>query len=333
MNWMPGPFRKFALTLTTVWLVLAAGGAAYAGILGLPARLAAPIIAAFLWEASFYLVPGFPGIREAAEKRWRPPILASGLVASAVAPYLVCTLPTGTFHWGALILLASVAAAACFWFLLLPRNGFSDVGFILLMAAVKLFGVFAFIYPTVAPKVPLEILGFLMWIRLGVMAVLSFRGAEGIGFGFIPTKSDWLIGIREFCLFLPIGLPLALAIGFVRYRPMPLEWWQWPGAALGTFLGMLWVVALAEEFLFRGLLQQRLSLWLGSSPAGCVLASIAFGLAHLPFGRFPNWRFALVAGVAGLFYGRAYAKSGGIRAAMVAHALMNTCTQMLFTRL
>jgi membrane protease YdiL (CAAX protease family) len=333
MNWMQGPFRKFALTLTTVWLLLAACGVVYARMLGLPARLAAPVIAAFLWEASFYLVPGFPAIRQAAERRWRPPVLAAGLVASAVAPYLVCTLPTGTFHWGAVILLASVAAAACFWFLLLPRNGFSDVGFILLMAAVKLFGLFAFVYPTVAPKVPLEILGFLMWIRLGILAILWFRRAEGIGFGFIPTRSDWLIGTREFLLFLPIGLPVALAIGLVRYRPMPLDWWQWSGAALGTFMGMLWVVALAEEFLFRGLLQQRLSLWLGSSSAGCVIASIAFGLVHLPFGRFPNWRFALVAGIAGMFYGRAYAKSGGIRSAMVAHALMNTCTQMLFTRL
>jgi uncharacterized protein len=332
MNWMPEPFRKFALTMVTVWLVLGACGVLYAGMLGLPARLAAPVIAAFLWEASFYLVPGFPGIREAAERRWRPPVMAAGLAASAVAPYLVCTLPTGTFHWGAVILLTSVAAAACFWFLLLPRNGVTDAGFILLMVAVKLFGLFGVIYPVVAPKVPLEILGFLMWIRLGAMAILSFRHADGIGFGFIPTRSEWLIGIREFVFFLPIGLPLALATGFVRYRPMPLEWWQWAGAALGTFLGMLWVVALAEEFLFRGLLQQWLSGWLGSSTAGCVIASIAFGLVHLPFGRFPNWRFALVAGIAGVFYGRAYAKSGGIRAAMVAHALMNTCTQMLFTR-
>jgi len=115
---MQGPFRKFALTLTTVWLVLAVCGVVYAGILGLPARLAVPVIAAFLWEASFYLAPGFRGIREAAERRWRPPILAAGLVASAVAPYFVCTLPTGTFHWGALILLTSVAAAACFSFAL-----------------------------------------------------------------------------------------------------------------------------------------------------------------------------------------------------------------------
>jgi uncharacterized protein len=333
MNWMQGPFRKFALTLVIVWLVLAAAGFVYAGILGLPARLAAPVVAAFLWEASFYLVPGFAGIREAIERRWRPPVVAVGLVASAVAPYLAYTLPTGTFQWGAVVLLASVAAAACFWFLLLPQNGFSDAGFILLMAAVKLLGLFAFIYPSVAPKVPLEILGFLMWIRLGVMAVLMFRGAEGIGFGFIPTGSEWLIGVREFLLFLPIGLPLALATGLVRYRPMPLEWWQWAGVAAGTFWGMLWVVALAEEFLFRGLLQQRLSHWLGSSSAGCIIAAVAFGLVHLPSGQFPNWRFALMAGIAGLFYGRAYAKSGGIRAAMVAHALMNTCTQMFFPRI
>ena len=329
---MQGPFRKFVLTLVAVWLVLGACGVVYARILGLPARLASPVIAAFLWEASFYLVPGFSSIREAIERRWRPSVVAAGLVASAVAPYLAYALPTGLFHWNALILLASVAAAACLWFLLLPKSAFSDVGFILLMAAVKLSGIFAIIYPVAPPKIPLEILGFLMWIRLGVMAVLIFRHGEGIGFGFIPTRSEWLIGIREFLLFLPIGLPLVLATGFMRYRPVHLDWWLWAGAALGTFLGMLWVVALAEEFLFRGLLQQRLSLWLGSSSAGCVVASIAFGLVHLPFGRFPNWRFALVAGIAGVFYGRAYSKSGGIRAAMVAHALMNTCSQMLFAR-
>jgi membrane protease YdiL (CAAX protease family) len=37
-----------------------------------------------------------------------------------------------------------------------------------------------------------------------------------------------------------------------------------------------------------------------------------------------------VATVAGFFYGRAYSLSGGIRAAMVTHALVNTTTRMLF---
>ena len=99
--------------------------------------------------------------------------------------------------------------------------------------------------------------------------------------------------------------------------------------AVGTFFGMLWVVALSEEFFFRGLLQRWLSEWLRSERGGLVVASVLFGLAHLPFRSFPNWRFALLAAVAGLFYGRAYLKAGGIRAAMVAHALVNTVWRVL----
>ena len=102
------------------------------------------------------------------------------------------------------------------------------------------------------------------------------------------------------------------------------------GVAVGTFLGMLWVVALAEEFFFRGVMQQGLSRWLGSQTTGLVLTSLAFGMVHLPFRAFPNWKFALVAAVAGQFYGRAYSQAGGIRAAMVTHALVNTTTRIFF---
>ena len=98
-----------------------------------------------------------------------------------------------------------------------------------------------------------------------------------------------------------------------------------------TFLGMLWVVALGEEFFFRGLLQQWLGKWLRSPVAGWLLASALFGLAHLPFRSFPNWRFAAIAAVAGLLYGRAYVKAGSIRAAMVTHALVNTTWRVFLT--
>jgi membrane protease YdiL (CAAX protease family) len=49
---------------------------------------------------------------------------------------------------------------------------------------------------------------------------------------------------------------------------------------------------------------------------------VVFGLVHLWFREFPNWQFAVIAGVAGVFYGLAYVASGGIRAAMVTHALV-----------
>jgi len=322
--------RSFWLTLSIVWTVVVAGGIAYGRFLGLPAHVVAPVLAAFLWEASFYLVPGFPALRQAMEERWEPPVLALGMVAAAAAPYCAYTLATGTFHWTGLGLLLSLAAAASLCYLCLPKNGRTDAIFLLFMAAVVLSGCFKAIYPSPAPGLRLEILGQMMWTRTGIMVMLWFRRAEGIGFGFVPTKAEWAIGARNYLYFLPVGLPLALAIGFVRYRPLPLVWWQTAGVAVVTFLGMLWVVALAEEFFFRGVMQQGLGRWLNNQTAGLILSSVAFGLVHLPFRAFPNWKFALVAAIAGLFYGRAYSQAGGIRAAMITHALVNTTTRIFF---
>jgi membrane protease YdiL (CAAX protease family) len=54
-----------------------------------------------------------------------------------------------------------------------------------------------------------------------------------------------------------------------------------------------------------------------------VLAAVLFGTCHLayPAGKFPNWRFAILAGVLGLFYGASYRQAGSMRASMVTHAL------------
>ena len=330
MDPMRTPLRGFWLTLPIVWTVLCIGGAVYARSLDLPSRLAAPVIAAFLWEASFYLVPGFAAVRRAIEERCRPWVLACILAASALVPYCVYTIPTGLFSWPSLGLLAGLAAVASFWYLLLPRNALTDLAFIVFLAAVVLAGFFSAIYPAVAPKVELEIFGQLMWIRLGATVMLSLRRQEGIGFGFVPSAKEWKIGVRQFLYFVPIGVPLALVTGYLRFRLPGMDWWAIAPVAVGTFLGMLWVVALGEEFCFRGVLQQWLASWLRSRTAGLIVASVAFGLVHLPFRAFPNWRFALLAAIAGYFYGRAYQQSGGIRAAMVAHALTNTMLRMFF---
>jgi len=90
------------------------------------------------------------------------------------------------------------------------------------------------------------------------------------------------------------------------------------------------VVALAEEFFFRGFLQVLLAKRLRSETAGLVAASVLFGLAHLWFRSFPNWRFAIAAAVTGVFYGLAFLKAGSIRASMVTHALVVTTWRMFF---
>jgi membrane protease YdiL (CAAX protease family) len=71
--------------------------------------------------------------------------------------------------------------------------------------------------------------------------------------------------------------------------------------------------------------------WLSSEAGGLVATSLLFGAVHLWFRAFPNWRFAALAALAGLFYGLAFRQARSIRASMVAHALTVTTWRMFFS--
>jgi membrane protease YdiL (CAAX protease family) len=78
-------------------------------------------------------------------------------------------------------------------------------------------------------------------------------------------------------------------------------------------------------------LQQWLGQWLKNEWIGLALASLLFGLAHLWFHAFPNWRFVAMAAVAGVFYGLAFHQARSIRASMVTHALTVTVWKLFFS--
>jgi membrane protease YdiL (CAAX protease family) len=124
---------------------------------------------------------------------------------------------------------------------------------------------------------------------------------------------------------LAICLPLALLLKATHPRvPAPL----W--ADIGTFFGFLWVVSLSEEFFFRGTLQPWIEAWTRSRGGALAITSVIFGLAHLPFRGFPNWRWAAVAAVLGFFCGRARNQAGSIRAGVVTHAMVVTAWRAFF---
>ena len=129
---------------------------------------------------------------------------------------------------------------------------------------------------------------------------------------------------------MPVGALLGYLLHVARWHPFAELSWKLPLLVLGRFLGVLWVLALAEEFFVRGFLQQILSRAFRSEATGIVVTSLVFGALHLPFGTFPNWRFAALAATAGLFYGMAFAKTRSIRAPMVMHALVVTAWQLFF---
>lgn len=286
------------------------------------------MVLAWLAELALYAATAFPAIRRRLAVL-PPADLAAGLTVSAVVPYCLCAPLSGCFSFAAMLWLLALTAALSFWYLVLPRRWWTDVGFLALAGGVALARIWDQIYLSPKPWPPMEVLGQLMWIRLGILAGLLLRRAEGIGFGWLPQWREWKLGAKYFLAFLPVGALLATFTGLAHWEPRVRPDWTGAAQVAGTFLGMLWVVALAEEFFFRGLLQRWLGEWLASARRGWLGASLLFGLAHLAFREFPNWRFALLAAVAGLFYGRAFQQGGGIRAAMVAHALTNTVWRTL----
>lgn len=315
-----GERGRFLLTVGVGWVVLAAAGIIYARLKSVPPAMAAPILAAFLVEYVFYLVPGFAGVRDWLAERVPARALAFGLALSALVPYLIYSLPTGQFRLDTLERLAGLVFAISLWYLWQRPSPVADLCLLALVAAPLIARFFHRIYTSPLPSVPLDILGKLMLIRLVAAVMLMLREVEGTGFGFLPTRREWKIGLRYFIYFLPVGLALSAALGLIHPHASRTAL----AAAPLVFGGTLWVLALSEEFLARGLLQNWIARWTGSENRGLAIASLLFGLSHLWFHTFPDWKQAIVAGALGWFCGKAYLEGRGIRAAMVTHAFVVT---------
>jgi membrane protease YdiL (CAAX protease family) len=323
--------RQFLTTLVVIWTAACIATYLYSQQQNIPSWIAVVVLPAFLVEFAFYLAPGFSAVREAFERLGSKPVRAALLSASAVIPYLIESFGTGTFRFSSLLALLAVAAVASFWYAWIRPKVPVDLLFLAFMAAVYLSKLFGEVYGRPAPHAALEILGRLMWIRVGLMAVLSLRSMEDARFGFVPTSNEWRIGVRQYLFFLPVGAAIAYLLHFARFKPPAMEWWKFTLLVIGTFLAFLWVVALAEEFFFRAFLQRLLARGMRSEAIGLICASVLFGLAHLAFRPFPNWKFAIVAGIAGMFYGIAFLQAKSVRASMVTHALVVTTWRVFFT--
>ncbi len=319
MSAMAKTSGSFRATLLTGWLLLCVIGVVFARMKGIPNWAAFPSLAAFLVAYPFYLVPAFPKLRE--EFAGRP--LLGFLVAAAVLPYLACCAGAVPFQFASLAKLLALALALGLWYRILPASPVSDIGFLAMVVAVKLGRFAGSIYPAPYKGVDIGILGDLALFTLSVMVLMLERRVRETGYGFIPTQRDWRIGALHYLYFLPVAvvLDLTLKIGTLVKPTGALR-------LAGYFFGFLFVLTLAEEFFFRGVLQQWIEDWLDawswSRQAALLITSALFGGVHLWFRHFPNWKWVIVAGTLGWFCGRARNQAGSIRAAMVTHTLVVT---------
>ena len=109
---------------------------------------------------------------------------------------------------------------------------------------------------------------------------------------------------------------LAFCIFMRRFRPRS-------GVVLG-WVFTFFFIAVPEELFFRGWMQNLLERRLGRHWALGVTA-ILFGLSHfnkraLHF----NWRYVLLAVIAGIFYGRAWRQERRVGASAITHASVDT---------
>jgi len=285
---------------------------------------------AFSLEAVFYLAAGFNETRAWFSRVPSPHAQAGLLWASALLPYLIFSLASGTFERHAFYLLAALTAVLAFWHAALPRRFAYDVGFLVIATLPVLLRVLPRIYRSPDEHLRIDSLGHVMWIRVGVIALLVLREWDPGPFSFWPRAREWKTGLFYYALIAIPIIALALGLHVARFEVKHGEWWQVAGLAIGTFFGALWVLALGEELFFRGVIERALLDYWRSPAVAIAVSALLYGSVHLWFREFPNWRQALIGTLLGIACGIAYWRTGSVRAPMVTHALVVTTWRVFF---
>ena len=235
-----------------------------------------------------------------------------------LAPYLVFALPAGLFRWDMLLGIAALVMA----FPLLLRGATPDVPGWRDWLVLAILGVSVDLrfFDQAFPLPGLNGMVKLLFVDAGLYGYLVVRPIGGIGFDFRLRRDDWAIGLREFIFYAPIAIGLGFALQFLHFHatvPTP--------AAFGAgWLFTLFFVAMPEELFFRGLLLNLLARRIGTGKALAV-TSLLFGLAH--FNKravWFNWRYVILAAIAGVFYGRAWLARRRVLTSSITHATVDT---------
>lgn len=238
--------------------------------------------------------------------------------AFAAGIYLLIAGPLGDFAVWSLLLyfgFASLLAAVLEYLPPGAKLGWQDV---IVLGALGC----AVEYGWLQPSLPQAGLGNVPKFMLADVALYLYvvqRRLPGMGFDLRLRLRDLAIGAREWALFAPIGIALGLALGFLRFHARLPAGGTFAGTVLVTFI----FVALPEELFFRCLLQNLLETRLPRRQA-LAAASVIFGLSHYIHGVVFNWRYVILAAIAGWFYGRAWRSERRVGASAVCHTMVDS---------
>jgi hypothetical protein len=277
------------------------------------------VIAALLTLIPYLAVAFFP---DSAVVRVRAlPIWARLVCPAALSiPFLLVACGAGVFRWGWFALYALLPVAIA---LLLGQAARVDAAqhgnwrdflvLVVLGVAVDLRW-FESAWPA-----HLAVFNKILLLDAGIYGFVLIRQLRGTGFDLRLRLKDLGIGLREAAIYTPIALALGLSLGFLHLHG------GWPGIAriAGAWVFTFLFIAVPEELFFRGWLQNLLEKRLGRYGALLITACL-FGLAHFnKRAAHFNWRYVLLAALAGIFYGRAWRTQRRVGASAVTHATVD----------
>src|SRR5271154_2365497 len=258
-----------------------------------------------------------------AVERW-PVALRIGLPALLAAPYAMVSISQHMFRWEWFALYAALPVAIAGLLMQAAaadvdqRGNWRDALILLVLGLAVDLRWFDHAWPS-----GLRALNELLLVDAGLYGFLAIRQLSGTGFNFHLKWSDWRTGLRELVFFAPFVLVLGLALGFIHpHRNLPGI-----GVALLRWVAIFFFTAVPEELFFRGWVQNLLERRIGRR-AALVAASILFGLSHFnKRSAHFNWRYVLLATIAGIFYGRAWREHRRVPASTITH----TCVDWLWS--
>lgn len=238
-------------------------------------------------------------------------------------PYLLVACSTGTFRWEwlALYALLPIAVALLLWQAgrtdTDARGNWRDFAVLAVLGLAVDLRWFEAAWPA-----HFAVFSKILLLDAGIYGFLALRHLDGVGFDLRLRWHDLRVGLREWVFYVLIAVVLGLSLGFLHWH----GWW--PGASLARLLISLlftfFFVAVPEEIFFRGWLQNLLERRMGRY-GSLFLTSALFGLSHFnKRAAHFNWRYVLLAAIAGIFYGRAWRQERRVGASAVTHALVDT---------
>jgi hypothetical protein len=308
-----------------IWAVIVSM-AAFAGLwMGFGGRrfAVALIIAALLFGFELFLA--VPRVLKLAQLTLRIP----GVLFAPLVPLFAVLVYSFVVSGNLKMMLAGAAYAVLPALLLARSAGKSPGAWEDYVAAIVIWLPVEFkwmyrIFPYPPPLT--HVLTILMALSTGVAAFVLLRRLEGVGYA-----SEWRRGFATivglyFIIFAAIAIPIGIRMHFLVFAPSLRRDHFFPLSALGILFFTAW----PEEFLFRGILQNLLSRTMKNEWAGLGVTSVVFGFSHIFHAPYPNWKYVLLATLAGLFYGHAWMRTRSLVPSTLVHALVDISWHMLF---